>query len=207
MGLAVDPVDPRSVWLHHKTTRREIYDAARASRPDCDDVLLWNTRGELTESGIANVVVERGGHRLTPPVSSGLLAGVERAALLADGRAREEVVPVSERPPGPLERLLGPDGLSGEILASLRLELSLRPGHAWVLTRAVMQDESASAASDDSPSGPVVATPPTVGELLFAGPSERPASGLLIFVPEIVEPHLEEPAMQASPPPVESIAP
>ncbi len=96
VGLAVDPVDPRSVWLHHKTTRREIYDAARASRPDCDDVLLWNSRGELTESGIANVVVERGGHRLTPPVSSGLLAGVERAALLADGRAREEVVPVSE---------------------------------------------------------------------------------------------------------------
>ena len=96
VGLAVDPVDPRSVWLHHKTTRREIYDAARASRPDCDDVLLWNTRGELTESSIANVVVERSGHRRTPPVSSGLLAGVERAALLADGRAREEVVPVSD---------------------------------------------------------------------------------------------------------------
>ncbi len=95
VGLAADPVDPGSVWLHHKTTRREIYDAARASRPDCDDVLLWNTRGELTESSIANVVVERGGRRLTPPVSSGLLAGVERAALLAEGRIREEVVQVS----------------------------------------------------------------------------------------------------------------
>ena len=52
---------PGSVWLYHKTTRREIYDEAAASRPDCDDVLLWNDRGELTESTIANVVVEIGG--------------------------------------------------------------------------------------------------------------------------------------------------
>ena len=50
VGLAARPVDPRSIWLFHKTTRREVYDEAAASRPDCDDVLLWNDRrlGELT---------------------------------------------------------------------------------------------------------------------------------------------------------------
>jgi para-aminobenzoate synthetase/4-amino-4-deoxychorismate lyase len=96
VALALHPVSANSVWLHHKTTRREVYDEARASRPDCDDVLLWNERGEVTESAIANVVVERDGERVTPPLSSGLLAGVERAHLLAEGRVREAVVRVEE---------------------------------------------------------------------------------------------------------------
>jgi para-aminobenzoate synthetase/4-amino-4-deoxychorismate lyase len=96
VGLATEPVDPRSVWLHHKTTRREAYDAALASRPDCDDALLWNARGEVTESSIANVIVEQDGRRVTPSVSSGLLAGVERSALLAEGGLEEGVVRVAD---------------------------------------------------------------------------------------------------------------
>lgn len=100
VGLAALPVDPGSVWLHHKTTRREVYEAARASRPDCDDVLLWNTRGEITETTIANVVFDMGWGRVTPPVSSGLLAGVERSELLARGGVQEAVVPVSSLRPG-----------------------------------------------------------------------------------------------------------
>ncbi len=100
VGLAARPVDPTSVWLYHKTTRREVYDEAAASRPDCDDVLLWNDRGELTESTIANVVVEIGGQRLTPPVACGLLPGVERARALAEGRAHEGVVRLSDLHPG-----------------------------------------------------------------------------------------------------------
>ena len=100
LGLAARPVDPGSIWLYHKTTRRELYDEAAASRPDCDDVLLWNDRGELTESTIASVVVELGGQRLTPPVSCGLLPGVERAVALAEGRAREGVVRIGALQPG-----------------------------------------------------------------------------------------------------------
>ena len=100
VGIAARPVDPRSVFLHHKTTRREAYDAAVLSRPDCDDVLLWNDRGELTESSVANVIVEVGGQRLTPPLSCGVLAGVERARAIAEGRAREAVVRLSDLRPG-----------------------------------------------------------------------------------------------------------
>ncbi len=92
VGLAARPVDTRSPWLYHKTTRREAYEDARASRPDCDEVLLWNERGEVTECSVANVVVETGGARLTPPVSCGLLPGVERARALAEGRVREAVI-------------------------------------------------------------------------------------------------------------------
>ena len=100
VGIAARPVDPRNVWLHHKTTRREIYDAAVASRPDCDDVLLWNDRGELTESSVANVIVEVGGQRLTPPLACGVLPGVERARAIAEGRAREAVVRLTDLRPG-----------------------------------------------------------------------------------------------------------
>ena len=94
--LAADPVRSTDWSLHHKTTRREIYERARAGRPGCDDVLLWNERGELTESTIANIVVRFGNDLLTPPVSSGLLPGTFRAALLARGRVREQVVRIED---------------------------------------------------------------------------------------------------------------
>jgi para-aminobenzoate synthetase/4-amino-4-deoxychorismate lyase len=78
-------VDPSDVLLYHKTSRRERYEAARARHPDADDVLLINTRGEITESTIANVAALLDGRWVTPPIGAGLLAGTERAALLADG--------------------------------------------------------------------------------------------------------------------------
>ncbi len=86
---AESPVCEEDVFLYHKTTHREIYDRARASRPAHDDVLLWNTRGEVTESTIANIVVEKDGQLYTPPVSCGLLAGTLRARLLATGKITE----------------------------------------------------------------------------------------------------------------------
>ena len=51
-----------------------------------------NERGELTESTIANVVLEIAGERLTPPVSAGLLPGTFRDELLERGEIREAVI-------------------------------------------------------------------------------------------------------------------
>ncbi|MDS4041603.1 MAG: aminodeoxychorismate synthase component I [Candidatus Competibacter sp.] len=92
VGLARAPVDSSMIWLYHKTTRREIYDAARASRPDCDEVILWNERGELTEASMANVVLDLDGAWVTPPVTSGLLAGTFRRWLLAAGQIRARIL-------------------------------------------------------------------------------------------------------------------
>jgi para-aminobenzoate synthetase / 4-amino-4-deoxychorismate lyase len=86
------PIDHRDPLLFHKTTRRAPYDAARASSPGHDDVLLWNAQGELTESTIANVVVRFDDGLVTPPVESGLLPGTFRARLLARGSVVERVV-------------------------------------------------------------------------------------------------------------------
>jgi para-aminobenzoate synthetase/4-amino-4-deoxychorismate lyase len=96
VALAPTPVDTRSPLLFNKTTRREVYDEARASAPWADDVLLWNARGEITEATIANVVVELDGRRVTPPVSCGLLPGVFRQQLLSRGDVEERVVRVDD---------------------------------------------------------------------------------------------------------------
>jgi para-aminobenzoate synthetase/4-amino-4-deoxychorismate lyase len=79
-------------FVRHKTTHRTVYEAARRSATGADDVLLWNSRGEITESTIANLVVELDGEWVTPPVSSGLLPGVYRRELLESGRIRERVL-------------------------------------------------------------------------------------------------------------------
>jgi para-aminobenzoate synthetase/4-amino-4-deoxychorismate lyase len=90
--LAPNPVDALDPFVLHKTTHRLVHDAARQSRPGADDVLLWNARGEITESTIANVVAELDRVRCTPPVSCGLLGGTFRAEQLEAGAIRERVL-------------------------------------------------------------------------------------------------------------------
>jgi len=78
--------------LSHKTSQRGEYERRAAARPDCDDVLLVNERGELTEATTANLVLRDAEGWWTPPLESGLLPGVFRAELLAAGRIRARVL-------------------------------------------------------------------------------------------------------------------
>jgi len=96
VGLARSPVSSGDRFLYHKTTVRRVYQEALAGGPGLDDVLLWNERRELTESCIANLVVELDGEWVTPPVRCGLLPGTCRAELLATGQARERVVRIAD---------------------------------------------------------------------------------------------------------------
>ena len=110
--LAVDddPVDPQETWLHHKTSMREPYDRRRERRPDVDDVVMLNTRGELTEVTRATLALQLDGEWWTPPLDAGCLPGVERARLVEAGRLRERVLHVAD-----LDRA---EGLA--VLSSLR---------------------------------------------------------------------------------------
>jgi len=89
--LAIDsvPVSSDDEFLRHKTTRRGRYSEARARFPDAFDVILWNERGEITESTIANIVLEISGRLLTPATESGLLPGTFRAELIDADRIIE----------------------------------------------------------------------------------------------------------------------
>ncbi len=94
VALATQPVDDQDVLLYHKTTYRAAYEQRRQT--GCDDTILYNQRGEVTESLIANVVVQDEQGFWTPPASSGLLPGCLRAELLARGEIRERVITVAE---------------------------------------------------------------------------------------------------------------
>ena len=93
---ATQPINPKDPFLYHKTTHRRIYEQALAEAPGYDDVLLWNEKRQVTESCIANVVVERDGRLLTPPIPCGLLPGAYRRHLLEQGEVREEVITVED---------------------------------------------------------------------------------------------------------------
>jgi para-aminobenzoate synthetase / 4-amino-4-deoxychorismate lyase len=101
LRLSPIPIDSNHVFLYHKTTHRLVYDTARQSLLTADDaladdVLLWNERGEVTESCIANLVVELEGQRYTPPIACGLLAGTYRRWLLEQGTLQERVIHLNE---------------------------------------------------------------------------------------------------------------
>ena len=78
---------PSSLFTATKTTNRGHYSAARArlGLPETGgpaDVLLWNTKGMITESSVRNVAFFRHGRWITPHDSTGCLPGVMRRWLL-----------------------------------------------------------------------------------------------------------------------------
>jgi para-aminobenzoate synthetase/4-amino-4-deoxychorismate lyase len=96
LALDDDPVDPSDVRLFHKTTDRAIYNERRHRHPNADDVVLVNTRGEVTEATIANVAVCVSGQWCTPPVAAGCLPGVARAGFVEDGTLIERTITVAQ---------------------------------------------------------------------------------------------------------------
>jgi 4-amino-4-deoxychorismate lyase len=95
LRIAETRLDANDPLLRHKTTRRAVYDAARAefSRDEADEVILLNQRGEVCEGTITNVFVDAGnGVLLTPPLRCGLLPGVLRGELLESGQAQEAML-------------------------------------------------------------------------------------------------------------------
>lgn len=82
VGLATARLASDDPWLRVKSTRRQVYDRARAALPEgLDEVIFLNERGEVCDGSITTVFFDRGQGMRTPPLSSGLLPGVLRADL------------------------------------------------------------------------------------------------------------------------------
>ena len=88
VALAPLPVSPDDVRLRHKTSDRSFYSQARA-KAGTFEVALLDAQGFVTEGSFTNIFVKAQGVLLTPPLSRGLLPGVLRAELLANGSAVE----------------------------------------------------------------------------------------------------------------------
>lgn len=87
------PVSSDDFRLRHKTTSRQFYRDALATAGTFE-VALVNSDGFVTEGAFTNIFVKGDGVLLTPPLSHGLLPGVLREELIANGMAAEaELVP------------------------------------------------------------------------------------------------------------------
>lgn len=109
IAISVDPnigsaaisklrTDPGNIFLFHKTTNRDLYDSEykRYRAKGYFDVIFLNTKGEVCEGAISNIIVKKNGKFYTPPLSSGLLPGIFRAHLLKNRHAREKVIFLSD---------------------------------------------------------------------------------------------------------------
>jgi branched-chain amino acid aminotransferase len=102
------PADPRAVtvpWTRNERSpiagvkstsyAENVVALAAAHRAGAHEALFANTRGELCEGTGTNVVVVSGGVLVTPPLSSGCLAGITRELLLE--WAADEGLPMVEK--------------------------------------------------------------------------------------------------------------
>ena len=91
----VSRLDP---WRYHKTTRRGIYDRARAwaFANGLDEALLLNEEGEVAEGTITNIVIRRGDSWLTPRLGSGRLPGVALEAFARENPVEEAALRVDD---------------------------------------------------------------------------------------------------------------
>lgn len=85
-------------FLRHKTTRRPLYDAAfrHAQAHGFADCLFRNSREEITEGAIYNVIASIAGEWVTPPLESGVLPGVYRRHLLEQEMVSQRVLKLSD---------------------------------------------------------------------------------------------------------------
>ena len=90
--IAKTRLSSRDPLLRHKTSRRGVYDAARAEFPQsqADEVLLMNEKDEVCEGAVTSLFLKtQSGMFLTPGLECGLLAGVLRGEMLEHGSAAE----------------------------------------------------------------------------------------------------------------------
>lgn len=92
LRLSQAPRIADALWLAHKSTHRPWYAAAQRwldTQRDIFDIVYCNTQDQLCEGSRCNIYVQDGsGAWLTPPLSCGLLPGVQRQALLEQGLVR-----------------------------------------------------------------------------------------------------------------------
>ncbi|TCS37816.1 para-aminobenzoate synthetase/4-amino-4-deoxychorismate lyase [Paucimonas lemoignei] len=119
-------LSPQFMWtddlfLRHKTTRRQVYDAAwkAAEAQGAFDMLFHNEAGEITEGARSNLFIKLRGRWVTPPLSAGLLPGVMRSVLLDDPSWQAVEAPVTLTDLHNAEEIVACNALRGVLQATL----------------------------------------------------------------------------------------
>ena len=100
LAISKNPLTSLVQESRYKVSARDFYDGERARLKalcGADEVLFLNLDGALCEGSFTSLFIEDAiGGYTTPSLSCGLLPGVLRAAMLADGSAREAVLGLAD---------------------------------------------------------------------------------------------------------------
>jgi para-aminobenzoate synthetase/4-amino-4-deoxychorismate lyase len=94
VAISKHKISPESVFLFHKTTNRALYDREHSYYKSLGyfDVIFLNTRNEVAEGAISNIIIEKNKVFYTPILSSGLLPGIYRGYLLRKRMIKEKII-------------------------------------------------------------------------------------------------------------------
>ena len=121
LAIAATRLASSDPLLGHKTSRRGVYERARAefAADAVDEVLLLNERDEVCEGTFTNVFLPLPAEErlATPRLSCGLLPGILRGELIAAGKAFEALLTVDDL--AACDRLFVGNSLRGLVEARL----------------------------------------------------------------------------------------
>ena len=84
-------IDSKSIFQHHKTSRREHYNQAydKAAKEGFYDVLFFNENEQLVEATRYNIFIKKDNKYYTPPLLHGALNGIQRRVFMRKYDAEE----------------------------------------------------------------------------------------------------------------------
>ncbi len=93
-------LNPRSIYLYHKTTRRRLYNRQfrQYKKQGFFDVIFLNNKEEVCEGAISNIFLKKKGVYYTPPVACGLLPGVFRKYFIEKhkNKVKEKILSIED---------------------------------------------------------------------------------------------------------------
>jgi para-aminobenzoate synthetase/4-amino-4-deoxychorismate lyase len=91
VALSDEVINSKSIFQHHKTSRREHYNQAydKAEKEGHYDVLFLNENGYLVEASRHNVFIKIDNKYHTPPLLQGALGGIQSHAFMQEHAAKE----------------------------------------------------------------------------------------------------------------------
>lgn len=125
--LAERKMAANQVFLRHKTTLREEYDAGwrRAESQGAFDTLFYDADGYIAEGGRSNVLLQIDGAWYTPALAQGVLPGVMRARLMRELGAQERALTLADLQSA--QQVIVCNALRGALLAKLDLSQESNP--------------------------------------------------------------------------------
>lgn len=88
VALCKTPIDSKSIFQHHKTTCRKLYDSSYqlAHSKGYNEILFFNEKNFCVEGSRHTLIIKKQGQFFTPSLSDGALPGVFRHVLFSDSQ-------------------------------------------------------------------------------------------------------------------------